>query len=331
MNSSQSEDNVKEPTLPTTALMQTWSTQIPRPLPLNFFPGPVQRGLPPELRLMVYDEVVKFSEFNKPLVKLLDGDHWIAYWKPSKALSLLRNGYIWENDASTSLEIQRGPQAFTLLVSWEAIAYGLHTQERYWLLELLKAMDVVYAMDLEHQRTSTAPRKWAAPLHNSTIRDGTSCLWSCLQRDQFWRFRELDQDRTKDSIYRHTTEQFIQTMILQLRRKPQINIRIFVYSRMLPWYHKLVGAVVLGNLGCRLGRGAADEVVANIKKFLAQLSKRQTLTGPPRPPKDTIRYRITLVSKEDQIGYWKAQLREVEQQVRWEKATPEEIEAWNSF
>ncbi|KAL5432205.1 hypothetical protein PMIN07_008500 [Paraphaeosphaeria minitans] len=43
-----------------------------------------------------------------------------------------------------------------------------------------------------------------------------------------WRSRELDQDRGQGLLYWHTTEHFLQTTVLQLRPKTEINVRIFV-------------------------------------------------------------------------------------------------------
>ena len=101
-------------------------------------------------------------------------------------------------------------------------------------------------------------------------------------------------------------------MILQLRRVPEINVRIFVYTLSLP----------------KSVEEDAVKVEAHLKEFLTQISRGMTMTSLPRPSRDSIRIVITLISMKDQLAFWKYRLKSIEHKVRWETATQDEIQVW---
>jgi len=144
---------------------------------LDFFPGPQQRGLPLEIRHMVYNEMNTLPDYARELkdIRPIEGSHWIHYEDTSSFLALLRSGHVWENDACSALEVQRATKNFTLITSWASLKHSgdLIGSYDHYLFDLLKTIDVVYAIDQEHQRTSTTVRKWTAPLPDDILKYGT--------------------------------------------------------------------------------------------------------------------------------------------------------------
>lgn len=286
---------------------------------LGLFPMVGQRGLPPELRFMIYDYVVTPDRLGncirdkintRKYKDLLPWNGYILFEDTSNALALLRNGTLWEVDASYSLALRRNTNAFTLLASWGTLSnlYYLRTPKPMYgtfdhslLLDMLKTIDILYALDIEHQRTHTGQKSWNAPLHGSILRNGVRIIRShpYLSIDGY-RFL-----RPRDSL-------FIQTMLLQLRRKPEINVRI--YMVMPPW------------------EGFAHEIEVNLKTFISQLRQDLTVTRLPRPWNTRIRHRITVVlaerkaEYEDRVAYWKERLRSIERDIEFDRATREELE-----
>ncbi|KAF1966504.1 hypothetical protein BU23DRAFT_560197 [Bimuria novae-zelandiae CBS 107.79] len=290
---------------------------------VSFFPGPEQRGLPQEIRHMIYNELVTRDVlhydgsvlYNSKYHRLLHRDHWIYYEDTSCALALLRNGPVWENDASSAFVVRSATKVFTLFANWEALRYtGYSTpyyfshyyDAKYYLLALLKAIDVVYSLDIEHQRTSTARRSWTAPLHDTILRTGISTLCYNLpaRGKRFWIF--TDGICTSDD---RTAKTFLQTTLLRLRLKPEINVRIAVH-----W-----------TLGPECNEKEAKKIAMNLKEFVYQVWQGLTLTRLPRPASKGIHHRITLVFLEHQAAFWKDRLSFLlELGVEWEMATPEE-------
>lgn len=250
---------------------------------------------------MIYDEVNTSEWSREGYHRLNFFGHWIYYARTSQALALLRNSDVWENDVSSALSVQRATKSFTLVVSWEKLYYRrVFAPSCNWLLKALKAIDEVYAMDLDHQRKSTAARKWTTPLHSSLIRYGISCLRTFVDCSPSG--VPYKDDPT------HRPEEFLQTMILQLRRKPEINVRILVWT---DWAPESI-------------EEQAANVKVNIKQLLTRINRGET-TRLPRARDDIIRHQITLISIAEQIEYWKERLRSVEQQVQWEEADQDEV------
>jgi len=88
-------------------------------------------------------------------------------------------------------------------------------------------------------------------------------------------------------------------MILHLRRKAEINIRIFVQSRSSP----------------------PMNMERIIREFITQIRCGMTVTRLPRPITGYIRHKVTLVADESEFGYWKDRLSCVGHDVEREKAT----------
>jgi hypothetical protein len=112
----------------------------------------------------------------------------------------------------------------------------------------------------------------------------------------------------------HTAERFLQTLLLQLRRKPEINVRI-----MLP---------LTWTVGADFGEWEANKTERSIKVFIQRVWEDITLTRRPRPLTDYIRRRITLVVpdlSEEQTAYWKGRFRWFERDIEWDTATQKEL------
>lgn len=270
-------------------------------LACSFFPGPGKRGLPTEIRQMIYDEAVSHPWFHSKYRVIIMRDHYIYFEDTSQALALLRNGSVWENDACNAPEVKLAIQPFTLHVYWEALS-ALGGSEKGYLVGLLKGLDAVFAMDQEHQRASSiAPRKWTAPLSTTVLKYGYSILRSFLiQEDNLWTFE--NEDRENEWYQTQAPGAFLQTAILHLRRSPVIDIRIFVYASYPPERFEW----------------EAGDVEEHIRTLLTPNTRL------PRSVKDWIRHRITLVAYGSQFSYWKERLKCFDGEVQWEEATQDE-------
>ncbi|PVI00895.1 hypothetical protein DM02DRAFT_628133 [Periconia macrospinosa] len=265
----------------------------------SFFPRPGKKALPTEIRQMIYDEAVSFPWYHSKYEILLRNHHHITYEDTSLALALLRNGNIWENDACNAPKVKLAIQPFTLHVDWEALPY------QGCLLGLLTGIDAVFAMDQEHQRASSIePRKWTAPLSPSVLKYGYLILRSFLPQEyNLWAFK--NKDRGKEWYQQQAPGAFLQTAILHLRRRPVINIRIFVYSPYSPEKRER----------------EASLVEEHIWTLLIPLRRGMTVTRLPRSAENWIRHHITLVAHDFQYAYWKKRLECFDSHVQWEKAT----------
>jgi hypothetical protein len=276
-------------------------------LACSFFPGPGKQGLPTEIRQQIYDEAVSLPWLHSKYKEIITRDHYIYYEDTSQALALLRNGSVWENDACNAPEVKLAIRPFTLHVYWEALSTrGGH--EQGYLVGLLKGLDVVFAIDQEHQRASSiAPRKWTVPPSPTVLKYGYSILRSFLiQEDNWWTFK--NEDRENKWYQKQAPGAFLQTAILHLRRSPVINIRVFVYARYPP----------------EDGDWEADHVRNHIRALLTPLRRGITNTKLPRSAKDWIRHHITLVAYDSQFSYWIEKLKCFDGEVQWEKATQDE-------
>lgn len=307
----------------------TCQTLPKSPSSVGFFPRPGQRGLPPELRIIIYDIAISLDA-DKDVTDILGYENkylgilrfgsspFIYYEDSSRVLALLRNGPVWDNDASYSLDIARTTKAFTLLASWDSLKFPDIDWEKddHHLLALLKAIDLVYALDTEHQCKSTGSRSWRAPLHDTVLRTGVSVLWSRLPQKWFWMFSGDSTFEVASKIpWPHTARQLLQTMLLQLRRKPEINVRIMLH---LPEYLP------------EFVEGEMQKVETSIKEFFRQLRQGMTVTRLPRPLATCIHHRITLVAPEDKTACWKDRLRCIERDIEWDTATLEEVNIMGS-
>jgi len=253
---------------------------------VNFFPGPGTRGLPLEVRLMVYDRVVG------PEIRWV-GLRWIGSERRyriyvvdnSSALALLRNGHVWENDASSALEVRRATEAITFRVNWTSL------DKPEPLLELLKDIDAGYAMDqMQHRASSTALRKWAALVHS--FYDNVPELSPRLP----W----------------YEKHKLTQAIILQLRRKPEIKLQIDL--RPLP-----TECFVLDD-----GDPKEAWLRRHVKALLTQLGDGMTVSRTPRSTPEWIRHRVVLVTRECELEHWKVGLGSVERDIEWATNTKDD-------
>lgn len=312
---------------------------LPRkPSALGFFPMPVQRALPPEIRGMIYNYVASLNikvVSNRILphrglcIRSFEGVIW--YEDTSCALALLRNGHVWENDASSSLALSRATKAFTLLASYTQLTHptwcpnslGNHRRKLiHHLHSLLKAIDVVYAMDMEQQRPSTAFRSWTAPLQDTVLRTGVSVLRSIVPQ-----LPPMESHLLRKS--HPTAEKFLQTLILQLRRNPEINIRIMLPEGLTKSELRLYPELARDGLE-KAVEALCEANAKALKAFIRQIQRGMSLTRLPRPRTSYIRHRFTLVflePSEEQASYWKDRFKGFEWEIEWDTATQDEMTA----
>lgn len=235
-------------------------------------------------------------------------------------LALLRNGAIWEKDAAHASEVRRATESLTFNVDWENANLTHHAFYRpledtrvhrlECLLALLKAVDLVYAMDLEHQQASKVARSWAGPIHEPIMKYGTYSFLSCLNRDDY-----LAPVRGRNGGY--TPEKFLQIMTLQLCCRPEIDVRVIIRCNdIISFVNAPLNFEPSQVLELKFAR-----IEATIKGFSARLSSDMTVTILPRKSENWICHRITLVAGEDEFEVLKNRLGNFKNQVQWEKAT----------
>ncbi|CAI6267767.1 unnamed protein product [Periconia digitata] len=166
------------------------------PIACSFFSGLGKKGLPAEIRQMIYDEAVSFPWYHSIYETLITRDHYIAYENTSLALALLRSSNTWEDDACNAPKVKLAiQQPFTLHAYWQALGRRGGCEQGY-LIGLLKGIDAVFAMDQEQQRASSIePRKWTAPLAPSVLKYGYLILRSFLMPEHnLWTFKNKDRE-----------------------------------------------------------------------------------------------------------------------------------------
>ena len=300
--------------------MQTCFNDVPTQKPtsreatpkkLGFFPTSTQSGLLREIRDLIYKEIVAREQCDERYSRFLEPCHWMYYSNNLKALNLIRNGPVWESDAISAREVHCATNPFTILAHWNTFVmpFGPNTSVD-WLLNILKGNDLVSFMDAENRSASSSTRKWAAPLSQSILKHGTDYLWAvacsslCCPRGEPLRDLFDREDRL-----------FMQTAILQLRRIPEINVRILVYSSEESLVAREPDAML---------------IEGPLQRLLTAVAEGLTLTRLPRRAEATIRYNFTLVSTSDQIEFWKNRLSSMRHQVAWDLANDDEEEIWSS-
>lgn len=272
----------------------------------GFFHAPGKKGLPREIRQIIYDEAVSLPWLRSKYKRIMTFDHYIFYEDTSLALALLRNGNIWERGACDAQAVKLAIQPFTLHVYWAALRRRSGTLQGH-LVGLLKGLDVVFAMDLEHQRTfSNMPRKWAAPLSPTVLRYGRSTL-KCFLAQRENTCTSNNEDRENEWYQKEPPGAFLQTALLHLRRNPTINIRIFVHS---PMQLTLNGEWKATYQKWEATHREWDATLAEeyIGSLLDCLKRGMTNTRLPRSAKDYIHHHITLVTYDAEFSYWKERL-----------------------
>lgn len=274
-------------------------------LRVGFIPTSEQRGLPPEIRDLIYTEIATHERLDQSYSRSLEACHWMYYRNNLDALNLLRNGDIWDTDAISAHAVQHATKTFTILAHWHTflLPFFQHTKFR-WLLDVLKGIDLVYALDMEYLSTSTTARKWAAPLSEWIMQHGIDHLWviACSEPGRL-------PGKPLRLFHERADRAFLRTAILQLRRVPEITVRILVYEQ--------------DGTFMRLENEAGD-VEKSLKVLLKAIADGETMTRLPRRTKDVIRYKVVLVSKRDQIELWKEKLDSVRNQVGWDIADEDE-------